>query len=443
MSLSLLDRLPQDIWNVIFSYACTDGGHTGAALALASSSFRAKSAHYRFHSLKLTSLAQIGRLLLSLDRIERHRSSLEHTTTAAKTSRSDPGVDVRHMLLSFFPEDCESLVRPWRGWKEYSSKAEKRQLQLAEDEDAWQAAKGAWDRQFLYVVPQLFHIVAPTLQSLVILQHPAISLPYVGVPLPALRELALLASDTILVETKAQWTAHPSRHSFIEEEEEGDRKHPPHFPALTHLHVVCEGSKQHGWERTLPAWAEKAPALTHLRVSQAVNLVPEVVEQMATKSFPRNKPPAQSKAVFSHPALRKVIIQPLVLQPVTGHEHLEEVGVLSKAPKRREGAKIVVLRGRRYREGYWRDRLRWEWEDRMLGKAGCWAEREEDEGEWAYERRKRAEIAAQKAKDRAAARAGALTKVDKIRLNHGLLRSLSESLLRMGGTKAVMQSLVS
>ena len=54
----------------------------------------------------------------------------------------------------------------------------------------------------------------------------------------------------------------------------------------------------------------------------------------------------------------------------------------------------------------------------MLGEPGCWAEREDDEGEWAYERKKRAEIAAGKAQRLAAGRAMAEKVVSMIRLDN-------------------------
>ncbi|KAI0768682.1 hypothetical protein BD413DRAFT_614197 [Trametes elegans] len=86
---SLIDRLPLDVWHIVLQYACTDGGRSGAALA--------------------------------------HTSSGLHTASAASQARAahpggdtpEYGLNARHLLLSFFPEDCESLVRPWRGWNEY------------------------------------------------------------------------------------------------------------------------------------------------------------------------------------------------------------------------------------------------------------------------------------------------------------------------------------
>ncbi|KAI0823704.1 hypothetical protein BC628DRAFT_1382903 [Trametes gibbosa] len=422
-----LDKLPIHLWEDIFRYACTDGGRTGAALASTSSCIRATSAAYRFYSLKFTNLAQIGRFLLCLDRIE--RAQAPHAGVLDQRS-----VNTRHLLLSFFPDDCDSLVRSWRGWREYSSRKSKRQQQLAEDELAWYAVKGAWDRQFIYLVPRLLRLVAPTLETLAILQHPEISLPHIKVELFALRELSLLSDDAVFVRPSAEWEAHANRrHRF------DDLKTcaPAPFPSLTHLHIVYEGGKQYSWERTLPLWTELAPALTHLRVSQASNLHPEALEGMPTRSFPHMHAAHGYRAALSYPRLRRIILQPLVLRPVTGHEMRHEASLLAKASRGRGGAKVVILRGRWHREGYWRDRLRWEWEDRMLGKAGCWGEREEDEGEWTHERRKRIEVAAQKLSKLQIAKASAAQIKDWIRLDSPdrMFPLFGGSLLR--GTKSI------
>ncbi|KAI0674817.1 hypothetical protein C8Q78DRAFT_1075180 [Trametes maxima] len=378
----LLDRIPHDIWDDILRYACTDGGRTGAALASTSYGIREASAARRFYSLKLTSLAEIGKLLLCFDRMERAQGRLRPSASM------EDRLKTHHLLLSFFPEDCESLVRPWRGWSEYSRRRTKRQLQMDDDERAWQATKGAWDRQFVYLVSQLFRLIAPSLETLVILQHTGIPLPLIaGIDFPMLRELSLLADDCIFARPKPMWESHAALDS--------PNQHDSHFPSLTHLHIVFEGPKQHSWERTLPLWTRLAPALTHVRVSQALNLIPEVLEEISSNSFPRSVDSSGPHETLTFPKLKAFLIQPWVFQPVTGHEHVRESSVLSKAPKGR-GPGLVVMRGRRYRNGYWRDRLSWEWEDRILGLPGCWSEHEDDEGEWAYERRKISEVAAQK-----------------------------------------------
>ncbi|KAJ2985064.1 hypothetical protein NUW54_g10279 [Trametes sanguinea] len=146
----------------------------------------------------------------------------------------------------------------------------------------------------MYLVSRLFHLVAPTLRTLTILQHPDIRLPRIDITFPVLREVSLLADDAVLVQPEPQWS------NARDPESKDCREHnQPRFPSLTHLHVVHEGSKRHSWERTLLLWSAEAPALTHLRVSQASNIVPEVLEGLAYEGFPANK--AAYRESSAHP----------------------------------------------------------------------------------------------------------------------------------------------
>ena len=398
-----MDRIPVEIWNHIFVYACSDGGRTGAALASTSSLFSTISAPYRFFSIKLTSLSQIGKFLLCHERMIRNSS----TTTPG---RGEPGavLDARHLLLAFLPGECDAPRRPWRGWSEYSRGKHKCEHELIEDEHAWESSKAAWDRQFEYLVPRLFHLVGPTLETLAVLQNADVALPYVGGRFPHLRELSLLADDHLFVrpDPHSRTTGDPEREELAWFWDQA-ALFPP-FPALTHLHVVYEGPKHIPWEKTLPLWGKLAPAVTHVRVSQASKLMPEVLDGIASSSFAQVRlerrmgrsmsPAPESRKRVEFAKLRRAIVQPLVLEPVRGHEYLEEATMLRNAPRTKGGPTVVVMRGRWFRDGYWRDRLRWEWEGRMHGGPGCWSEREEDEGEWAYERRKRAELAMARAR---------------------------------------------
>ncbi|KAI0744048.1 hypothetical protein C8Q80DRAFT_1106635 [Daedaleopsis nitida] len=395
-----MERIHTDIWLDIFQIACTDGGSTGAALAIASRGLRATSAPCRFHSVKLHSLAQIGQFLLCLERVR--RSSIDspprHSDARAPTPRlggdPDVGPQTQHLLLSFLPDTCDAPLRPWRSWSEYSRKKAKRHEQVEEGQRAWEASKAAWDRQCVYLLPRLFALAAPTLKTLTVLQCSEIVLPAVqAVVFPVLRELTLLADDRIFVDPAPvlERGAATSRTSTTASDCAA-------FPSLTHLHVVYEGPKTHPWEKTLPLWGELAPSVTHLRVSQASKLIPEVLRTISAARHPHAGPSTSNSGTVSFPNLRRAIVQPFVVEPVRGHAHIEEVHARRRAPRARSGPEIVLLRGRWYRDGYWRDRLRWEWEGRMVGGQGCWSEREEDEGEWAFERRKKAEVTALRSK---------------------------------------------
>ncbi|KAH9940536.1 uncharacterized protein BXZ73DRAFT_98967 [Epithele typhae] len=551
-----MDSLPRPIRADIFRYACTDGGPTGAALARTSRAVAAETAPFRFHSLHLTSLRQIGQLLLCHERLQR-----THTAPAAPPRRPIPRsqaalahrrnrsaspargtLPAHHLLLNFLPGECDAPKRAWRAWDEYSTGKGKQREELADDERAWAAAKASWDAQFVVLVPWLFALVAPTLETMVVLQSVDLPLPYVlGVDgfrgFPRLHELALLANDSMFVHGDIQWSATPrgsfdtaptsraafdqtattatpprgsfesdkagsiasrstgsetasnasfhgcaktsldSRGSFesgrrpfgtpsraaspAPESDVGLEPTAAAFPALTHLHVVYEGAKATPWEKTLPVWSRLAPGLTHLRVSQASKLVPEMLDT-PTLTIPRAHvrarsesphppptgplpplPPPSLSSLDLHaqwppsprplprtphharsapllrrnrqdptglfPSLRLALVQPFVRAPVSGHAaRLEAFATVHATRHGRRGTTIVLLRGRAFRPeaAYWADRLRWAWAGAMCGDAalGVWGARErEDEGEWAYERRKRREVA--EARERARARA--------------------------------------
>ena len=87
-SASAMDTLPLDVWHHIFSFACADGGRTGARLARISHALRASSAAYRFFSVELYSIGQLQKFISSYE------------AALAVTSTSLPPADpprVRHL----------------------------------------------------------------------------------------------------------------------------------------------------------------------------------------------------------------------------------------------------------------------------------------------------------------------------------------------------------
>ena len=456
-ALSALERAPYDIHFAIFRYACTDGGRAGATLARTSRTVAAAVAPFRFHSLRLSSLRQIRQLLLCHERIMRahHVSSLVKGENKNTTRGHFPGLhQAQHLLLSFLPgPGCDAPPSQRRGVDAESASRDHWMITPAEEE-AREIVKASWEHQFVeFFVSQLFSLVAPTLRSLVILQSADLPLPYVGgVQFPMLRELALFGDDRMFnvwaepdrsqepsglirdeilydVFDEAPWASDevlrfidgPPHRSLSKRSSSsssssrrpgsraadalGDFTVP--FPALTHFHIVDEGMlKERLWESTLQLWTRLAPAVTHLRVSQAS----EPVLEMLTASSSRHPRPNFQK-------LERTIVQPFVLEPELDHEVVEEDHVLSRTRGARRGATIVLMRGRWFRQGYWQDRLRGAWEERMSGRLGCWAEREEDEGGWAYLRRKRAEVAAAKTQRVLAGRPMAERAVSMIRLD--------------------------
>ncbi|OBZ66664.1 hypothetical protein A0H81_13498 [Grifola frondosa] len=171
----------------------------------------------------------------------------------------------------------------------------------------------------------------------------------------------------------------------------------PPFPALTHLHIVCQGDKLHPWEQTLPLWALLAPALTHLRISQANTRIHEVVRRAVGIASPHGSaeadapPTSVPSADLLFANLRRLVVQRLAENAVQSGVIAQELWEISEQVEARGyavGPRLVVLRSRAHDMWYWRARLPWEWVARMdgCGGGGCWEGHEEDEEVYAFER---------------------------------------------------------
>ncbi|TBU22952.1 hypothetical protein BD311DRAFT_110290 [Dichomitus squalens] len=244
-SASPVDTLPIDVWHHIFKFAYTDGGFIGATLSRISRSFRAVSAPYRFHSVRLSNIKGIEKFL----------AAYEAALADAAASSTDPP-RVRHLLFTFLPGEVDMIILEgsfhMRDWH------------------SWQMAKIDWNTRFVARVTRLFELVASHLETFAVLQCPEVVLPFVRCPrFPALRELTLLHEDALFVYTpkKAYSWMEPKDADFF-----GSGTPPtyeelaasPLFPALERLHLA-----RGYWGPTLPLWDAVAPRLTHLRISGA------------------------------------------------------------------------------------------------------------------------------------------------------------------------------
>ena len=470
-----LERLPYDIWHLIFQQLCTDGGSAGCALACTSKTIRAFAASSRFYSLTLTSLIQVKNFLICLERIRRFNSTqLEHSLEPTSSPTETP--PIHHLLLSFVPPTCDAPQRTFRKWTDYARGERTLHFQLSNDHKVWATEKTAWNRQLVLHLSRLLQVAAPTLRSLAFLQCAEVRLPLLALPrdgFPVLRELTLLADDRALVRAPgpgalvagqndpsdfvyygvpvdlgpllpndpiARTSPVPSATAASSDANSDGAaspfaERPPSFPALTHLHIVCTGAKLHGWERTLPRWAAIAPALTHLRVSQANSRIPPALaELLGVPTPPHEESPVEpissslpfadlepaprgdasaiatisvaSASDLSEPLpplpafdrMRTVIVQ----MSGTRKSSMEGVRDPNAAELRRiadacaefaEGEsgridfeidtpRVVLLKSRAYLPGYWEARLAWDWRERMLGGGGCWTEDEADEHAW-------------------------------------------------------------
>ena len=248
-SASPVDTLPIDVWHHIFSFACTDGGRTGARLAHTSHAFRASSAPYRFHSVELHSIGQLEKFLSSYE------------AALAASSTSSPPFDpprVRQLTFAFLPPRVDMVVLEGAiHFRDYHS---------------WQQAKIAWNTHFVTNVTRLFALVASHLSTLTVLQSPDVPLPFVPCtqPFPELRALEVVTDDSLLVSAPLKeraWMEPTDPSSFFGAGTPPTRAElaaAPPFPALERLHLA-DGK----WQHTLPLWAAGAPRVAHLRVSGA------------------------------------------------------------------------------------------------------------------------------------------------------------------------------
>ncbi|KAI0823703.1 hypothetical protein BC628DRAFT_1420720 [Trametes gibbosa] len=402
MGSDVFDRLPYDVWYIIFQFVCTDGGKAGCALALTSKACRRASSSTRFFSVSLYSVRHVRNFLICLKR------------TTLFSGKEAP---VHHLFLSFLPETCDAPVRAWRTkWTDYPRNERAMVAQLLHEQRQWNMQKIAWNYTFMTNVSALFARIGNTLRTLVVLQSRDVRLPLVNCPLPALRELTLLGDDRLFVRVPQPGVRLPregddSDFNFygIQPPDPDGPKDAP-FPSLRRLHVIFAWAKLHPWEQTLPRWAALAPAVTHLRISQGSAQVVHMVRDML--GLPQPPPSGDRSAgeggfdgslgaeplivaatpdtIPTYPSLRLVIVQ-LSRAPQWASSGTA-AGVLAQrrdvervaaecAQESRCRAWVTVLRSRLYEDQYWPRRLPREWRNRMIGGGGCWTEDEYYEDE--------------------------------------------------------------
>ena len=318
----LAHDLPLEIWQQIFAHACCDGGRTGASLALVSHFVHRASFPVRFRSLAFSSLRQIRRFFAFID-AHPCRGHLPPKVYHLLLSFTDPSRDA--------PE-CEWAGAPALNHGEPADGAPVPGVHGG-DPHVWVRiraqrahAKLAWDREFLALVPRLLALAAPHLETLAVLQSDGHAIPTLalahGVPLPRLRELTLLAGIAAMLDccrdpcarrdaatpdarSRPPSESPPKPHPGPRDAATPAHVHPlslsptadaslprlagseamehapgpdsctetcaavGRFPALERLHVVCGRHRDWTLRGALACVRRAAPALTHLRISNA------------------------------------------------------------------------------------------------------------------------------------------------------------------------------
>ncbi|KAI0355649.1 hypothetical protein OH77DRAFT_302591 [Trametes cingulata] len=389
--------LPSEIWREIFAYACTDGGYTGSSLSLCCKFFYNVSLTVRFHSLSFFSLRQIELFLHHARRYEAHDG---------RNPR------VYHLLLSF--------TSPSSSYPSPSSSPDSLCSECGSDVDRWITArkqreqdKAAWDHEFLKLVPGLLELAAPHLRTLALLQSDGFTLPAIKCVLPRLRELTLLVGISVMLNSDDFLDAdgRSSASPLLGSSARGAPTPTPtttslacaRFPALERLHMVCGRHRDFVLRDTLAHLPQVAPALTHLRISNATythaHCIPDFLcaalglpssdyelDSAPPSSWHVQRPPPMSdsdsdvRPRAALPALRRVIVHS-VAPPQDGpcgnsckqyYTLVGAVHALSTACEELKDVRVRILREERVRQRVWEQLTEGHWVDRIEGGAGCW-----------------------------------------------------------------------
>ncbi|OBZ66671.1 hypothetical protein A0H81_13496 [Grifola frondosa] len=273
-----------------------------------------------------------------------------------------PGV--HHLLLTFLPEDCDTPACKSDKWIYHSRGVH--YLSWEVTELTWEVTEYRWISAISSLLKQLFLLVAPSLRTLAFLKCEEIRPPLACCMLPALRELTLLADDMSVLR------------------QVGVRG--GHFPALTHLHIVCEDntyedSMFRSWGWTIPLLGPLAPALTHLRISHTNTLVAELIDRVLGAP-PHEGAPPTPRTQLPFPRLQWLVIQCLASQIMPTSWFVQKLWETAEMMEEHpDSPQLIVLSSRAHNWSYWPARLPWEWVARMDGPGSgrCWAGSEEDE----------------------------------------------------------------
>ncbi|PIL37473.1 hypothetical protein GSI_01167 [Ganoderma sinense ZZ0214-1] len=338
-------RLPVELLENIFSYACMGGGSTGRSLSLVSAHFREVARPIRFRCVSLSSLRHIKSFLACLTR-----------------ERSHTKVRVRHLFLSTW-RDGEDVVRIRTGRVPRSGILGNPGPRDGPRWSVWMPVQEALDRELSHLIPFLLRAIASNLCTLSIVhswEFGAIQLPE---SFPLLRQFTFCGPAPMFPGGCPRLRPPPS----------------PCFPSLQHLHIVC-GTV------SIEFWLHHSPAVTHLRLSDLNCASGTLVEELrCSLGIPlgRPLPERSSRPPFAHVRLQpRAAVSPEYYQTSTV-EHNTFVEHL-KSLRPHPSVRVEVMRDRHYRDGYWDLRIHRDWQDGVVSSPGWWVggeELEEEENE--------------------------------------------------------------
>jgi hypothetical protein len=370
----MLDRIATEILEQILKYACTDGGHTGNALAAVSRYVRGVSAPVRYHSVALCGARQIRAFLRLLDDIGRPTPPPPELGTLQRWKRrlrvgagrpplSARVVHIRHLFVADCARDRSTYDHSsdlmWTQWKDKAQTKRIEKSIIGNRGDVSVPTMRKRDRQRV-VMNESERAAFSNAEAAItkLLSRVALSLQHLcydqALPSRALCRVLLPALEELTCRVQS-WTQrfHDSalglnkRISFLLK-----------LPALKHLHVVLKGMD---WTTCFPR--ELPPYLERVRFSDSTDpgrLVHELAER-------KNSP------WLTQDCLRIILLsrkhddsyppnfwqhQPILAQTI---EYAQE-DVLHK---------IIAVEDL---EVYDLHRLHGEWLARVQGGEGCWKE---------------------------------------------------------------------
>ena len=439
--------LPLEIWQQVFGHACCDGGRTGLSLALTSRFFHNASNLVRFRSLAFSSLRNIQRFL---------------DFCGARAITNHPKPKILHLLLSFSAPDHISEgpateLDTGAGTDAYVWLRVRHQREHE---------KAAWDRQFMVLVPSLLALAAPYLETLAMLQSDGHAVPVMGnfaAPMPRLRELTLLMGIAVMLNDRdlggpgdTEHAAHgtnppvartpspppspaaaaaggrtqaldarprdaPLRHPATAAPEAPPVRPAPEiaspappercrtalWPALQRLHVVCGRHRDWTLRDSLACLPRLAPALTHIRISNATythgkdDCVPAFLRRAlaprvrAHTAWGRHDAgdsacgrghegggggAGEEGGAAAMPALKRVIVHSVAPPPGgrcdVPYENyralVQSVRATAAACEGSDDIRVRLLESERARHRDWEEMIEAQWVDRVEGGFGCW-----------------------------------------------------------------------
>ncbi|KAI0758223.1 hypothetical protein C8Q74DRAFT_307655 [Fomes fomentarius] len=337
LAVELLER--------IFSYACSDGGYTGRSLSLVSRLVREVVQSIRFRSVALAGCTQIQSFLVCLEK-ERLRA---HSLPA-----------VYHLFLSTWADGQEVVMvrNGHASQRNHPHCYQPATFAVTSQWCAWMTLQEAMDKKFSQLLPRLLQMVAADLRTLSIVhswEFGAIQLPPT---FPSLRDLTFCGPPPNFPGWCTEVLAPP----------------PPCFPSLQHLHLVR-------WKVSIVFWVYHAPKTNYLRLSDLSSSANMLASELqCTLGLLDPTTPRSTRRFLRHVRLQTCLPQGTCGKVTDIEWHSSFIWQLKKMQTCTD-VQLELMQARRYRDGYWAERIKNDWLRNIVRGPGWWSGGEEQEDE--------------------------------------------------------------